>query len=121
MNFAKYAKMAVLATAVTVSFWAQPQMAQAEEGPARGGGGIIIDLDIADTSATPTTSTDDVWVDGKIITAENYDAARRTTPTQAVDGQLLTADELTDEQNSRGEGTRGNGGGGDIILFDIVG
>lgn len=57
---------------------------------------------------------DDVVVDGKIITAENYDASsdpewkyvpvRRTaSTTSAFDGRLLTAADLTTEQTNHAD------------------
>lgn len=83
MKIATVAKMAVVVTAVTVSFWAQPQMAQAEESAMRDGGGVSINFAIVDTAGTPNTAaSDDVIVDGEIITGENYDPAAASSDSE---------------------------------------
>lgn len=96
MNFAKYAKMAAAAFLIA-SILGSPTLAFAEGGESRSDGSFswpwqvgIVDNTHSSTSATTddvivdgniitapasTETTDDVWVDGNIITAENYDSA----------------------------------------------
>jgi len=121
MNFAKFAKMTV-AVAFLIASMGQPMLAHAEGGENKGEWPWQVGLVDAAVISTTTAAADDVWVDGKIITAESYGSGsassdpewryvpvRRTNTTNAFDG--ATAE----------EGGRGNGGGGDIIVFDIVG
>lgn len=89
MKISTFAKTAVMAGIVTAALWGQPQMAHAEESSTRGeGGGVISDL-----AARPSTSaaTDDVWIEGKIITAENYDPVASDDDV-VVDGRIITAE-----------------------------
>lgn len=79
MNFTKYAKMAVVMSFAMAALWGHAPLAHAEGDGTRdgnGGGGDIVVFDINGVTNSPTrTATDDVVVDGNIITAENYDAA----------------------------------------------
>ena len=102
MNFAKFARTTVMAGLVMAALWGLPQAAQAEEivaesgnqsgvchgvtvlawarvdgvSPSGGSDDPMIEIDSIQTDRTESTATDDVWVDGKIITAENYDSTR---------------------------------------------
>lgn len=78
MNFAKYAKMAAATAFLIASILGSPTLAHAEDGASRSDGSFswpwqvgIVDNTHSSTRAT----TDDVIVDGRIITAENYDPA----------------------------------------------
>lgn len=97
MNFAKYAKMAAATAFLIASILGSPTLAHAEDGASRSDGSfswpwqvgivdnthdatrattddVIVDGNII-TAPSSTATTDDVIVDGRIITAENYDPA----------------------------------------------
>lgn len=89
MNFVNFAKMALVAGFVAVSLMGQPFAAHAEEIIADGGDGSsavchgvtvlawarVDGVSPSADGSGGTTVADDVIVDGRIITAENYDSA----------------------------------------------
>jgi putative intracellular protease/amidase len=89
MNFVKYAKLTLIAGFAVVSLMGQPFAAHAEEIIADSGDGSsaichgvtvlawarVDGVSPSTDSSSGTTVADDVIVDGRIITAENYDAA----------------------------------------------
>jgi hypothetical protein len=107
MNFVKYAKMALIAGFAVVSLMGQPIVAQAEE---TGSGGNIyhgvtvlawarVDGVSPSTDSSETTTGDDVIVDGRIITAGNYDTFTTVGSTETttgddviVDGRIITGE-----------------------------
>jgi len=102
MNFAKFAHTVVVAGLVMAAMWGQPQAAQAEEIVVESHDETAINHGVTvlawarvdgvspstDSSTGGTTVADDVIVDGRIITAENYDAASSDGDLAAPDAQV---------------------------------
>lgn len=104
MNFVNAMKRTLLAGALVSSLLTPPLLVYAEATGSRSGGGDIIVFDIVDAVVVKPASAaapvaDDVIVDGRIITAEDWTTASAApTGTNAFNGRLLTAADLRAEQ-----------------------
>ena len=103
MNFTKSIKLTLLAGSLAVALLTLPLLAYAESSGSRGAGGAIIVFDIVDAVVKPATTAapvaDDVIVDGRIITAEDWaTASAAPAGPHAFSGCLLTAADLRADQ-----------------------
>lgn len=104
MNFTKAIKLTLLTGSLAAALLTQPLFADADASRSHDGGGDIVVVDRVDTVVIkPTTPVapvaDDVVVDGRIITAEDWATAPAApASSHAFSGRLLTAADLRAEQ-----------------------
>ena len=104
MNFIKAMNLTLLTASLVISLLTPSLSAYAEATGSRGGGADIIVFDSVDSGGVRPATTvapvaDDVIVDGRIITAENWaTASPAPAGSPTFSGRLLTAADLRADQ-----------------------
>lgn len=120
MKIVQSVKMSLTAVFLIASILGSPILAHAEDGENRSDVGTSWPWQVSfvdNTNSSTSTTTDDVFIDGQIITAENYDAAAASTDSEwkyvpvrrmaDTGGETAPAEELVTE--GEGETAIANG------------